>query len=247
MTRVELIRMFVLDSMCDDFEDIERITDWTIEWGSKCGLMVSHDDIIQALHELIELGYTKAYDLERWADPPTTESQREEITPLNPRFARTEEGLAFQKANSTNRPLDEDHNFRESWLTPEAASRRRELVRWLVLDSYPGNCTHVFLGHIETRWKGLAERYGISISRDEFIEALRELVGLGYLKASYKDADFWQYDGMPPIEDIKPFGAYFWVTGAGFDFHTASAPLWPFEESDDGESRVRKDWVPPDA
>jgi hypothetical protein len=117
MTRAELIRVFVLREICDDFEDIERISNWVTECGSKCGLTVSHDDIIQALRELIELGQAKAWDLGRWPDPPAADDPetppREEIEPLNPRFSRTEAGIAFHKANSLNGTFDED------WLAPE--------------------------------------------------------------------------------------------------------------------------------
>jgi len=244
MTRAELIEMLVVNECCDDFEDIQQITKWVDELGPKCGLTITDEDIIEALRESIERGWLKAWDLERLAEW-TTENQREEITPMNPRFARTEEGLAFQKANSTSEPFDENHDLRESWLTPEALSRHGELVRLLVFDSYRGSCTHVHLAHIEIRCKGLAERYKISISRDEIIQALRELMRRGYLTATYKDADCWQYDGMPPLEDIKPFGAYFWVTGDGWDYLNANDSWWPFD--DDGEFRLRGDWVPPDA
>ena len=111
--------MFVLRGCCDDYEDIQQITKWVYELGPKCGLTISHEDIIQALRELIERGWLKAWDLGRWPDPATAEYQamppREEITPLNPRFARTEEGLAFHEASSTSGPFDEDHNLREIW------------------------------------------------------------------------------------------------------------------------------------
>jgi hypothetical protein len=246
MTRAELIQMLVVNECCDDFEDIQQITKRIDKLGPKCGLTIAHEDIIQALRVSTERGWLKAWDLERWAERKT-EKQREEITPMNPRFARTEEGLAFQKANSTSGPFDENHNLRQSWLTPEALSRHEELVRWLVFDSYRGTCTHVRLADIEMRCKGLAERYKISISRDEIIEALRELTRLGSLMAAYKDADCWQYDGMPPLEDIKPFRAYFWVTGDGWDYLKANEPWWPFNVDDDGEFRLREDWVPPNA
>lgn len=241
MTRAELIRRCVLDSFCDDYEDIAQITKYIDEVSRATGLAISHDEIIQALSDLIELGYAKAWDLQRWPDPSTTENQeappREEIEPLNPRFARTEAGL-FHKANSSSGAFD------ENWLTPQASSKREELLRLFILGSYP-NCTHVRLGDIERHWNNLAERYGISISRDEWIQALRQLIELGYLTASYKD-EYWQYDGMPPLEDIKPFGAYFWVAG-GWDSLNSNSSWWPFEDSDEGELRLRKDWVPPDA
>src|SRR5580692_4221838 len=75
MTRAELIRMFVLNSFCDDYEDIEQITKQTDELGPKCGLTISHDDIILALRELIELGYAKAWDLTQPKREPIKEYQ----------------------------------------------------------------------------------------------------------------------------------------------------------------------------
>jgi hypothetical protein len=244
MTRAELIRLFVLNECCDDYEDIQQITKWTVEWASKCGLTVSHDDIIQALRELVEMAFMKAWDLTRWADPTTSEHPGEDITPLNPRFARTEAGLVLLKASSGRGPFDEDHNLRESWLAAEASRRHEELVRLFILGSY-GNCTHIHLASIEMNWDRLGGRYGITISRGEFIQALRELVGLGYLQASYRD-ECWQYEGMPPLDDIKPFGAYFWVTGAGWDFQNANSSWWPFDEDSDGEFTLRRDWVLPE-
>jgi hypothetical protein len=247
MTRAELIQTLVLNECCDDYEDIEHITKWMYQLGPKCGLTIAHEDIIQALRESIKKGWLKAWDLRRWPDPATTEYEREEITPLNPRFARTEEGLAFQKASSASGPFDEEHNLRESWLTPEMSLRRGELIRLLILDSYPESCTHVLLATIERHWNPLAERHGISISRDEVIQALRELIVLGYVNADYRD-EGRKYDGMPPLEDIKPFGAYFWITGEGWDFLQTKDSWWPFDYDDDvGDFILRKDWVPPNA
>lgn len=238
MNRADLIRRFVLNEICDDFEDIERIEGPIDEIGPACGLTITHDDIIQALRELIELGYAKAWDLSRLPDAPQDYGTppREEIEPMNPCFARTDEGIAFHKASPTSGMFDGD------WLAPE---KREELIRLFILDAY-GNCTHVRLAHIELHWNSLAERHGIRISRDEFIRALRQLIALGYLTAAYK-GNHWQYEGMPPIEEIKPFGVYFWVTGAGWDFLESNPSWWPFEDSDDDGLHLRKDWIPPDA
>jgi hypothetical protein len=248
MTRADVIRRILIQGICDDFEDIQRITEWTVPMGSKCGLTITRDDIIQALLELIEQGHAKAYDLKWWADPPATENPREEITPLDPRFARTEEGLAFQKASSVGSPFDESHNLRESWPARDLSIPRGELARLFILGSFR-NCTHIAVWFIERNWKALSGRNGIAVSRDEFIQAFGELVALGYLKIRYKDLGFWQYDGMPPLEDIKPFfGAYFWVTGAGWDFYESRDPWWPFEwDYDEDDFVLRKDWVPPEA
>jgi hypothetical protein len=216
--------------MCNDFEDIEQISKWSIKWGALCGLTVSHDDIIQALRGLIEQSYAKAYDLDRWQDEAMS---REEITPLNPRFARTEEGLALHKASSG-----------QSRLIPEVSSRRGELVREFILDSF-ANCTHIHLAHLERTSQHLADQHGIKVSRAERIQALKELIAPGFLKASYKDEGAWRYDGMPPIEDIKPFGAYFWTSGAGWDYLESNPSWWPFEDDGDGEWKLRSNWIPP--
>ena len=131
------------------------------------GLTVSRDDIIQALRELIEMGYADAWDLTRRGSYATGEYEgmppREEITSNDPRFFRTEEGLAFQRIGSSDWPFDENHTLREGWL---ASSRREELVRLFVLDSFR-NCTHLRLVHLGWYSKALAGRYGITISREE--------------------------------------------------------------------------------
>lgn len=246
MTRAELIRMFVLNECSDDYEDIERIANGAVDLGSKCGLTISHQDLIQALRELIEMGYMKAWDLTKWPDPVKAEDRgtpRDEITPLNPAFVRTEEGIAFHQANATSGPFNEEYSLRESWLAPDTSLRRQELVCLFILGAY-GPVTHLMLRSIEMLWSRVAERHGINIARSEFIQALRELVGLGYLEAVYRD-QYWQYDGMPPLDDIKPFGAYFWVTDDGSDFHEANVSGWPFEDDDRGEFTPREDWIPP--
>lgn len=213
MTRAELIRRFVLDSICDDFEDIEQIDKWVTKQATECGFTVSRDEIIQALRELISEGYASAWDLRR---PSNQDTPHDEIEPLNPGFSRTKVGVAFTSDKSD------------------------ETLRSFILGSFRG-FTHIRLADIERWWK---ERYGNTIPREGVIRDLRELVALGYLTAGYKDKG-GKYDGMPPIEEIKPFGAYFWVTGAGYDFLESDESWWPFEPDDDGDWKLRKDWSAP--
>ncbi len=62
MERRELIRRLVLNSICDDFENVDQIIlrDVTRD-GSKFGLTVERSDIVDALKELINDGLAKAY------------------------------------------------------------------------------------------------------------------------------------------------------------------------------------------
>jgi hypothetical protein len=220
MTRAELTRMFVLNSFCDDYEDIEQITKQTDELGPKCGLTISHDDIILALRELIDLGYAKAWDLTQPKREPIKEYQGmlslEEITALDPYFFRTQRGLEVSKPLSTDWLFDENNSLCEDWIALEASVKREELVRLFVLDSVRDY--RMTMGHIEKRRNALAKRCGITISGNEIIEALRELIELGYAKAYDLDGKEWparEYQGMPPLEDIKPWCAYFLETPEG--------------------------------
>lgn len=251
MTRAELIRMFALNSMCDDYEDIEQITKWTVHWGSECGIAISHEDIIQALRELIEMGHAKAWDLTQPKPEPIKEYRGmptpEEISEFDPYFFRTQSGLESSKPLMSDRLFDESNNLREVWIALESSVSRGEFVRLFVLDSVRDY--RMTIGHIEKRTDALAKRCGITISRDEFMQALRVLVERGHAKAHDLDKTVSPpkiYEGMPPLEDIKPWGAYFYVTQEGLELHEASRPVWPFEEDADGEFELRKNWAPPE-
>jgi hypothetical protein len=62
MERRERVRRLVLNSICDDFENVDQIIlqDVTRE-GSKLGLTIERSDIVDALEGLIVDGLVKAY------------------------------------------------------------------------------------------------------------------------------------------------------------------------------------------
>ena len=140
------------------------------------------------------------------------------VTPLNPRFHQNRRGPRGPQDELPQRPFRRGSQpSRKSWLAPEASLRREELVRSnFILGTY-SPLTRLSLRSIEMLWDRLPERHGISISRDEFIQVLRQLIGLGLLKAVYRD-EYWQYDGMPPLEDIKPFRGVFLADERGLGF-----------------------------
>jgi hypothetical protein len=216
MTRAELIRMFVLWGICDDFEDIERISDSVTEFADLCGLTISHDEIIEALRESIELGHANAFDSNFAGD---VELARDDIEPLNPRFGRTKEGLAFD-CKTHEGSLEA---FILGWFRPPF--------------------THVRLASLERAWK---ESHGTAVPRAELIQALRRMTASGYLTPSYKD-DYLMYDRMPPLEEIRPYRAYFWITARGWDYLNANEQLWPFESDEERGLTLRPDWTSPRA
>lgn len=61
MERRELIRLLVLNSICDDFENVDQIIlQDVIREGSAFGLTIDRADIVQALEGLIRDGLARA-------------------------------------------------------------------------------------------------------------------------------------------------------------------------------------------
>jgi hypothetical protein len=62
MERRELIRRLVLNSICDDFENVDQMIFSDVSRdASKLGLRIERSDIVHALKGLIEDGLAKAY------------------------------------------------------------------------------------------------------------------------------------------------------------------------------------------
>jgi hypothetical protein len=124
MTRAELIRMFALDSFCDDYEDIEQITKYMDDVGPQCGMTISHDEIIQALRELIELEYAKAWKLSCWGEPPREYDGMPPPAdikhPWGAYFYITPVGMEVEMAEYPEWPFDNEGNLRDGWVPPDA-------------------------------------------------------------------------------------------------------------------------------
>jgi hypothetical protein len=240
--------MFVLNACCDDYEDIEQITKQVNELCPQCGLDVAREDILQALRELIELGYVRAWNLaeQQVRKPPRDYvgmPSLEEITALDPYFI-TRDNLPFREILSTDL-FDDTGTLSAQWIGLEAAMTRAEFVQWFVLNSVRRH--YLTIGNLEKRTDALAKQAGISISRNEIIQALSELVELRSVRAKNfaELEDPPEYDSMPPLEDIRPYCAYFMETPEGLEVRRHGPPWWPFEDRDDDELRVREGWVPP--
>jgi hypothetical protein len=141
--------------------------------------------------------------------------------------------------------MDTNEHLHEIWVGIAASVKREELFRLFVCESIRDR--YMTIGHLEN----VAGRCGIGISRHEMLRALHEFIELGQAKAYDLDRREWlppEYDGMPPLEDITPWVAYFGVTREGLEFHDARDSWWPFDWDDDADEWVlRKDWVAPDA
>jgi len=62
MDRNELIRLFVLNEICDDYENVDQVILPNVaKLCAKLGLTVDRSDVVKALGELVESGLAKAY------------------------------------------------------------------------------------------------------------------------------------------------------------------------------------------
>lgn len=121
MSPVELIRVFVLNEIMDDYEEFEHITENVAKLGIERGVGVQKEDVVRALISLTENGFAKAY---RFPDKGTRTEKIEGVPALeeiqNPDpFSRSyfwatkkgnEEHMRLRSLDSW--PFDEDGELR---------------------------------------------------------------------------------------------------------------------------------------
>jgi hypothetical protein len=122
-TRAELVRRFVLNAICDDYENVGvSIAAEVFATGRRCGLEIDRQELSQALRELIEMGWAKAYYLRQHGiDEIAGMPPVEQIEDFDgPWFYRTDEGLRVQLADWAPWPFDDENALRKSWTAPES-------------------------------------------------------------------------------------------------------------------------------
>ncbi len=119
MTRSEFVRRLVLDSICDDYENVDQvILRWVEKTGAKCGLTIERSEVVDALASLIADGLAKAYILSGY-EPHSTEIQSmpqmdviEEHSKTY--FYITKKGMDLHLSDC-EWPLDDEGELRKDW------------------------------------------------------------------------------------------------------------------------------------
>ena len=128
MNRSELIRRMVLNTMCDDYENVDQIILPVVARDcAKLGLSVERSEIVKTLSELVSDGLAKAYLLSAW-EPFSTEFQG--MPPVDvveedfkTYFYVTKMGMDFHRSDDTWWPFDDEDNVLPNWrLDPPPAS-----------------------------------------------------------------------------------------------------------------------------
>jgi hypothetical protein len=118
----ELIRMFVLDSISDDYEDRQKILDHVTGLSSRSGCSVTPEDVEIALAELVNGGLARAYRLSTKAPPVELAGMPPERSELSPHdgcyFWVTPSGRALQTADFPDWPFRDDGELHQDWQPP---------------------------------------------------------------------------------------------------------------------------------
>jgi hypothetical protein len=115
MIRSELVRRLVLNSICDDFENVDQVILRDVsEAGAECGLLIERSEVVDALAGLIDDGLAKAYILAgSGRDPFSGELQGMppmDVIEENFRtyFYITKKGMDLHLADDTWWPFDDE-------------------------------------------------------------------------------------------------------------------------------------------
>ena len=126
MTRSEFIRRLVLDSISDDFENVDQVIfPQVAHLGARFGLSIQRFDVLEALGALVGSELAKAYDLAAATDRDPFSSEIQGMPSLavpeedfRTYFYVTKQGADFHLADSTWWPLDDDGEMRPDWKPP---------------------------------------------------------------------------------------------------------------------------------
>jgi hypothetical protein len=122
MMRPEFVQRLILNSMCDDFENVDQVILRNVAGvAAKCGLTVERPEVVENLRALVEAGLAKAYDLFPGINDPFS-GELQGMPPLHvpeehfrTYFYITKRGMQFHKADSTWWPLDDNDVLRSDW------------------------------------------------------------------------------------------------------------------------------------
>jgi len=120
MTRNEFVLRLVLDSICDDYENVDQtiLRDVAAD-AAKCGLTVERREIVEALAQLLERGWAKAYIMAETAPSSRELQEMPSLDIIEEHFKTyfyiTKKGKEIQLADESWWPFDEQGKLLPNW------------------------------------------------------------------------------------------------------------------------------------
>lgn len=121
VTRGELVRGFVLNTICEDYFNLAEIADCVAEDAARCGMEIGRGEIEKALGELVEADQARAYRLTSNNRPPEEYVGMPQGREIEERFVYfwiTPKGAEQQSAECEWWPFDENDELRKDWTAP---------------------------------------------------------------------------------------------------------------------------------
>ena len=122
----ELVRMFILNEISDDYENLAGISQIVGKLCLQCEFVPDPSEILHALFDLIDAGLAKAYRVsathsfeEMLGFPP-----RDEVKGWRYGFLITRKGRDIQSSNEEKWPFDEAGLPRAGWCAPKRSVTR---------------------------------------------------------------------------------------------------------------------------
>lgn len=118
MDRSELIRMFVLDAIADDDEELDRISEHVFQLGVRCGVTIRMSDILDGLTGLIKSGLAKAFQFRGTVPTDEIDGVPASYDSEGLYFAITNKGKEVQNAEYEPWPFDDKNALKKGWSPP---------------------------------------------------------------------------------------------------------------------------------
>lgn len=120
MNRKELVNIFVLEAVADDYENVEQIHKEVTGLASRCGLTINVSEIEEAMTDLIKSDLVRAYRLSPRL--PAEEINGVPVPSIRSEcyFWATPKGREFLASPSVPWPFDEEGFLRKDWFPPGA-------------------------------------------------------------------------------------------------------------------------------
>ena len=118
-TRFDLLSRFVLDAICDDYENLAEVSKHVGGLGQRCGLTFESDEIIRALGDLMNRGLARGFLLTPNSKPPNEVDRLPDEKEIGKYYFRvTQRGMDLQLAPYDEWPFDDENVLRRDWCAP---------------------------------------------------------------------------------------------------------------------------------
>jgi hypothetical protein len=120
VTRQVFVRRLVLNSICDDGENVDQIILSEVNRdAAKCGMTIERAEVIDALTQLVEGGLAEAWILSEWPGKSVKVQGMPPMEIIEEKFQTyffiTEEGMKAHLSDDTWWPFDDEGDRRSDW------------------------------------------------------------------------------------------------------------------------------------